>query len=144
MSRNRLIDHPKYGPVDIMSLQTLIDKDAAGPKSPIPHRTCNGIRMESRWSVLSELDEMERVVIALPQLTARRIQSIWCDSKAQRTYDVEIRQGHWIDRVRIDVFDAIVDVLGGMNGLRFIEAEIVKAWLDPYWAFDEEELGGRT
>jgi hypothetical protein len=135
------MDNDDYPPVEelemspeaarFIQMQYEIDREAAGRKAPVSGFEYKGVRIESRWSVLYELDQMKRVVDAL-ELSARRIGIIWCDSNAGSTFSVTVRSGRWNDDLRWAISDAFRSALGGHNGI-YVEAEGGGCTIEPFW-----------
>ena len=93
-----------------------IDRAEAGTKAPVSGFRYRGVQIESRWSVLAELDKMRRIVDAMPELLARRLETIWCDSNAGSCYLVTVRAGLWVPDLRWAIADAALEA-GGHNGI---------------------------
>ena len=119
---------------DVLRQQFEIDYADAGPKAPVASVAYKGVRLESRWGALRELNEMQRVVDAL-ELSARRIESIWCDSNAGSTYTVAVRAGAWTPDLRWAITDAFKIATSGHNGI-YVEAEGGGCTIDPDWNED--------
>lgn len=117
----------------LLRLQHEIDYADAGPKSPISGFSYRGVRIESRWAVQAELETMKRIVDAMPELMARRLASIWCDSKCGANYLVSVRPGLWVPTLERAISDAITAGGGGHNGVMIDEAGDYRADLDPDW-----------
>jgi len=110
-----------------------IDRAEAGQKAPVSGFTYKGVLLESRWSVLRELEAMKAVLDAMPELMARRLESIWCDSKAGATYSVSVREGLWVPDLRRAVAAGVKEADGGHNGI-FIKADGGNGCvIDPDW-----------
>lgn len=110
-----------------------MDRAEAGQKAPIDKFKYKGVWIESRWAVLSELDTMRKVIDAMPELLARRLDSIWCDSKAQACYEVTVKDGLWLDDLRWAIEDAIIEAGGGHNGILINADQGRGAHVDPNW-----------
>lgn len=119
-----------------LRFQNELDRAEAEPKAPVSGFVYKGIRLESRWSVLRELNVMTRVVDAMPELLARRIEVIWCDSKATSNYIVTAKDGPWASELRWAIEAALLQVNGGHNGVRF-EGLTGVGLLDAHWAMDD-------
>lgn len=94
-----------------------IDRAGAGPKAPYEDIDYRGIRLSSRFSVLSEFETMQRVVDAMSDSTRLRVASVWCDSLAGADYQVEIKLGMFRDGLPEDLRDHFLAVTHGFNGL---------------------------
>lgn len=117
----------------LIQRQHNIDRAEAGSKAPVSGFCYRGVKIESRWSVLAELDTMRRIIDAMPELMARRLESIWCDSNAGACYKVLVRPGLWVPSLRWAIADAVKDAGGGHNGI-VIEADGDNGChLDPDW-----------
>lgn len=109
-----------------------IDRAEAGPKAPVAGFCYRGVHIESRWSVLAELDKMRRIVDAMPELMARRLETIWCDSNAGSCYSVTVRPGLWVPDLRWAIANAALEA-GGHNGI-VVEADGGNGChIDPDW-----------
>jgi hypothetical protein len=109
-----------------------IDRAEAGPKALVSGFRYRGVQIESRWSVQAELDKMRRMIDAMPELMARRLETIWCDSNAGSCYSVTVRPGLWVPDLRWAIADAALKV-GGHNGI-VIEADGGNGChIDPDW-----------
>lgn len=118
--------------------QSQMDYEDAGPKAPHGDIVYHGVLLSSRYDVASEFAHMRRAIDAMPELMARRVESIWCDSKATADYRITLDARLFVDGLSEVVEDAFRSV-GGYNGL-LIECDGQKAvWLDPYWPGDETE-----
>lgn len=120
----------------LIRLQHDLDHAEAGPKAPVPGFLYKGVRLESRFSVLAELDTMRKFIDALPELMVRRLVSIWCDSGAGANYMVEVRAGRWAPELEWAIRDAIMTVNGGHNGVAIDEGNVRRADIDPDWNED--------
>ena len=124
--------------------QHKIDFEAAGPKASKPGFEYRGIYVESRWSVISELERMKRIVDQLPSEIAEKISTIWCDSKAEACYSVNVRSGEYSRDLKEAVSRAILSVSSGHNGVFFNEGDgLLKGdeagFLEPEWLGDLEQ-----
>ncbi|MBY6137635.1 hypothetical protein KUV61_17500 [Nocardioides marinus] len=109
------------------------DRAAAGPKAPVSGFTYRGVQIESRWAVLAELDTMRRIIDTMPELLARRLEDIWCDSNAGACYTVTVRSGLWVPELRWAISDAVMEAGGGHNGI-MVEADGGNGFdVDPNW-----------
>ncbi len=109
-----------------------IDRAEAGPKAPVSGFRYRGVKIESRWNVLAELDKMRRIIDVMPELMARRLESIWCDSNAGSCYTVTVRPGLWVPELRWAISNAVLDA-GGHNGI-VVEADGGNGChIDPDW-----------
>lgn len=116
--------------------QNDIDRGEAGQKAPVSGFNYKGVRLESRWAVLRELNVMKRIVDAMPELMSRRLETIWCDSKAGSTYTVTVKDKLWVPDLKWVISDAVVDADGGHNGI-YIDGDTPAGInVDPYWPGD--------
>lgn len=99
-----------------------IDRADAGPKARVLGFSYRGVQIESRWAVLAELDTMRRIIDAMPELMARRLEAIWCDSNAGSCYTVTVRPRLWVPDLRWAIADAAREAGGGHNGI-MVEAD---------------------
>lgn len=117
--------------------QNELDRAGAGQKSPVSGFIYNGVQLESRWAVLSELETMKSVVNSMPELMARRLETVWCDSKAGATYSITIRSGLWSPNLPQAISDAVKKASGGYNGI-YIEADGGNGCtIEPDWGEDD-------
>jgi len=117
-----------------------LDFAEAAPHAPEPSILHRGIRIESRYSSVHELETMSAMMDALPDLVRARIESIWCDSKACAFYTVEVKAGRWMQDIEHHIRDAARAVTDGFNGLVVREGDR-EVWFDPEWEGDEHEYG---
>ena len=118
---------------ELIQRQYDIDRAEAGPKAPVSGYPYRGVQIESRWAVMAELDTMRRIIDAMPELMARRLETIWCDSKAGACYTVTIRPGLFVPDLRWTIADATMEARGGHNGI-MIEADGDNGGhIDPDW-----------
>lgn len=110
-----------------------IDRADAGQKAPVSGFRYRGVQIESRWAVMAELDTLRRIVDAMPELMARRLETIWCDSNAGACYTVTVRPGLWVPDLRWAIADAVMEAGGGHNGI-MVEADGGNGChIDPDW-----------
>lgn len=110
-----------------------IDRAEAGPKAPVLGFRYRGVQIESRWAVRAELDTMRRIIDAMPELMARRLASIWCNSNAGACYTVTVRPGLWVPDLRWAIADAVVEAGGGHNGITVEADGSSGCFIDPDW-----------
>nr|WP_314436679.1 hypothetical protein [uncultured Brevundimonas sp.] len=72
--------------------QSALDYAECGPHAPYTRKTYKGVTIEGRYDSIAEYRSMEAIVDRIPELLVRRLQSIWCDSKACAAYSVIIRK----------------------------------------------------
>ena len=77
---------------------------------------------------------MKRIVDALPELMARRLASIWCDSNCEANYVISVRQGMWVPILQQAIGDAVIVGGGGHNGIMIDEAGEYRADIGPDWS----------
>lgn len=119
---------------ELIQRQYDIDRAEAGTKAPISGYRYRGVQIESRWALMAELDTMRRIIDAMPELMARRLETIWCDSKAGACYMVTVRPGFWVSDLRWAIRDAVMETGGGHNGI-ILEADGGKGChIDPNWS----------
>jgi hypothetical protein len=124
---------------EAMNYQNKLDYEDAGPKAPHGDIIYKGVALSSRYDALHEFAAMKRAVDAMPELMARRLDSIWCDSKAGVCYTVQIRPEFYLDDLPYVIEDAFKS-LGGYNGLS-IECEGRNIpYRDCYWPEYEGEV----
>jgi hypothetical protein len=123
---------------EAIDYQNKLDYEEAGPKAPHGDILYKGVVLSSRYDALHEFTEMKRAVDSMPELMARRLESIWCDSKACAFYTVHIKPEFFLDHLPTVIEDAFKS-LGGYNGLS-IECEGRRIpYCDCYWPEYEEE-----
>lgn len=98
--------------------------------------TYKGVHLSSRYDLASEIAEMKHIVDALTPDMARRLETIWCDSKACATYSVTVREGLWVPDLQWAIADA-GRKLGGHNGVYFDGDAPAGVDLDPDWPGDD-------
>ncbi|WP_395332105.1 hypothetical protein WBP06_04075 [Novosphingobium sp. BL-8H] len=90
-----------------------------------------GVQISSRYDMVSEIGEMRRVIDAFTPMVLKRVQSIWCDSKAGAMYSVSILPGPWDESIAAGIarafrsgkgFNAIVLTCGKRQ-----------VFIDPSW-----------
>lgn len=113
-----------------------IDRAEAGPKAPYDELDHHGVRLSSRFSVLSEFERMQRVVDAMPDWVRLCVASIWCDSLACACYSVELRLGMYRDGLPEAIRDCFLTECGGFNGLSVHHGSKSKQF-DCRWPADE-------
>jgi hypothetical protein len=128
---------------EAIAYQNKLDYDGTGPKAPHGDITYKGVVLSSRYDVKNEFDEMKRVIDSMSELMARRIDSIWCDSKACACFIVQIHPQFFVEDLPYEIEDAFKNTLGGYNGLS-IECDGRKIpYRDCYWPADEAEFEDR-
>lgn len=78
--------------------------------------TIDGVTLQSRRGLQREIDDMARVLAALPPDVVARLASIFYDSKTCGLYSVEVKAGRWLDGMERLLDDTFYHVLGGHNG----------------------------
>jgi hypothetical protein len=115
--------------------QSEIDYRDAGPKAPHGDIAYRGVWLSSRYDVAAEFDHMKAVIDGMPELMARRIESIQCDSKACAYYSVEIRPGKFLNDLPM-IIETTFKRQGGFNGLSITCPGEQAVDLDPFWPGD--------
>jgi hypothetical protein len=121
----------------LLRRQLELDREEAGPKLPIDALPYRGVTLESRFSVAAEFETMKAIVDALPDLVRVRLESIWCDSRAQADYAVTVAQGRWAEEMEFEVRDAVIAAAHGFNGLS-VSGDDHHVAFDPDWADDDD------
>ncbi|TPK68058.1 hypothetical protein FJ546_05965 [Mesorhizobium sp. B2-4-19] len=98
-----------------------IDYAEAGPKAPVSSFIYKGVEISSRWSVLSEFETMKRAIDLMPELMARRLSRIWCDSNCTANYVIGVKSRLFVQDLKWEINDAFRAAGGGHNGI-MIEA----------------------
>ena len=111
---------------------TWID-DEKIPTTDVESLTVGGVHVWSRYQKLHELVLMTSVVLALPAATRSAVKSLWCDSKANSVFSVEMQPGYDEARVTRPLAAQISELLrkqiGGHNGVFVGQTAAV----DPDW-----------
>lgn len=98
-----------------------------------------GVRLVSRYDKHYELERMAEMVDAVPQELHSVIESVFCDSKAERCYEVELK-ACWPDEARLIGYQ-MEQASGGHNGISVngptSETSFV---MDPRWDEGPEEV----
>lgn len=118
---------------ELIQRQHDIDRVDAGPKAPISGFRYRGVQIESRWAVIAELDTMRRIIDAMPELMARRLETIWCDSNAGACYTVTVRPSLYIPDLRWAIGEAVMEAGGGHNGIMIEMDDGNGCHIDPSW-----------
>jgi hypothetical protein len=121
--------------------QNRIDYEGAGPKAPHGAITYKDVCLSSRYDVQGEFSHMRRAIDAMPELMARRIESIWCDSKACAYYVVAVKPRLFAKGL-VDEINAAFKAIGGYNGLEILRDDGPSESFDPWWPEDfmDEEV----
>lgn len=118
---------------ELIQRQYDIDRADAGPKAPVSGFLYRGVQIESRWAVIAELDTMRRIINAMPELMARRLETIWCDSNAGACYTVTVRPSLYIPDLRWAISEAVMEAGGGHNGIMIETDDGNGCHIDPNW-----------
>lgn len=123
---------------EALQRQREIDLEAAGPKAPVSGYKYKGVKIESRWSVEAELKAMKVIIESMSEPMVRRLSMIWCDSKATNNYSFCVRPGEFVPELTQDISDAIIQSVGGYNGVFIVEGDAPFGGdsldsLEPYW-----------
>jgi hypothetical protein len=116
--------------------QSEMDYRDTGPKAPHGDISYRGVMLSSRYDVAGEFDCMKAVVDKLPELMARRIESIWCDSKACSFFAITIRSDKFLEQLPQLVENAF-RTCGGFNGLSIYCNGRAAINVDPFWPGDD-------
>ncbi|MFT5798132.1 MAG: hypothetical protein ACI84R_002197 [Candidatus Azotimanducaceae bacterium] len=106
--------------------------------------TDKDVRLVSRKNYANEIHDMQRIVDELKPDMTRRIEEVWCVSKATATYSICIRDGLWIPDMQWAVNTAICDACGGHNGVYFEGDAPVGIDLDPNWPDMDNFIAGKS
>jgi hypothetical protein len=120
-----------------VSEQNRIDRDSAGPKEPYENTLYKDVTIASRYSVKHEFNSMRRIIDAMPQLIAVRVETIWCDSLAGACYTVMLQPGAFTEVILESIFAAFVKAVGGWNGLIIYGDKGQSQDFDCYWLADD-------
>lgn len=105
-------------------------------QTPVEYK---GVHLSSRYDLALEIDAMKLMVDQLTPEMARRIDCIWCDSKACACYSVTVRDGLWVDQL-LEAIKQAGRISGGYNGVYFDGQVPNHAFLDPWWGEDELDV----
>lgn len=89
-----------------VAAQSALDYAECGPHAPYARKTYKGVALESRYDLIAEYRNMETIIDRIPELLLRRLQSIWCDSKACAAYSVIVRKDKTSDLLLEVVLEA--------------------------------------
>jgi hypothetical protein len=96
-----------------------------------------GTRISSRYDRAEELEKLRQVVIRVPV----PLVEIWVNSKACWEVFAEVGPTEVPDGTVARLIEAaVVDVVGGHNGLCLTMQDGRDCWLDPYWLGDDEPV----
>ena len=118
--------------------QNELDYEDAGPKAPYETILYRGVTLSSRHNVIGEFDEMRRVIDSIPELLARRIDNIWCDSKANSYFVVTISPEKFLGSLPDIIFEAFRHN-GAFNGVEVNCPPKFSVIADPWWPGVSEE-----
>ncbi len=77
---------------------------------------------------------MRRIIDVMPELMARRLETIWCDSNVGACYTVIVRPGLSMPDLRWAIADSVMEAGGGHNGI-VVEADGGNGChIDPDWS----------
>jgi len=97
----------------------MIDDEKVPDSGFVEAVTLYGVRIQSRYGKRAEYRAMSMMVKALSPTQRRAVLSVWCDSKAQKTYAVSLRTLHGIDELANAFHRAAISADGGYNGFDF-------------------------
>jgi hypothetical protein len=83
--------------------------------TPVHYVMVGGVQVWSRYQKGHEIALGARVVERLPAAMRADIAELWCDSKAQYVFTVEMRPGKDVARLTLPIAAAISDLLIEMN-----------------------------
>lgn len=107
------------------------------PDVPFSFIVAHGVRLESRYGKRREFEVMGSVVGVLSPDDRVLIDKIWCDSKAESCYSVNLHYkgaGPHVARILNDAFRKIA---GGHNGIWLKYGEMDCGDVEPEWDFDD-------
>ena len=114
-------------------VRKMLAKLAAFQPDKRAQRTVHGVALLSRYGRAHEYDEMAAIVDAMPPELRCLIESVFCDSKANASFDVQLRESvpPRIARRIGEVFEqACFVTIGGHNGVSVTPGHVV---IDPDW-----------
>ncbi len=106
--------------------------------TPVQRLVVHGVTLTSRYDKAHEYDEMAAIIEALPPELCCLIESVFCDSKAPASFDVQLRESvpPRIARRIGEVFEqACFVTIGGHNGIGVNPGHVL---IDPDW---QEPIG---
>lgn len=106
-----------------------------------------GVHISSRYGKARELDLMRLLVARMPEPFRKRIETIWCDSKANYAFTIWLRNGPhpraWADLILGNIEQGLMESpIAGHNGIYICDEsgnELDGA--DPNWAADDDLWG---
>lgn len=108
-------------------------REQARDETPVSKITYKGAILSSRHSIKAEIEEMARIMDVMTRDASRRLEFIWCDSKAGATYTVTVRDGLWIPDLQLAIADAVEEACGGHNGI-YIDGDAPSGHdIEPFW-----------
>jgi hypothetical protein len=111
-------------------------KASAAKREPMQEAVVfKSVQLSSRQNVYREIEKMKGIIDSLTPDMVRRIETIWCDSKAGATYSVTVRKGLWVPELQWAIADA--GRLAGHNGVYFDGDAPAGVDLDPDWPGDK-------
>lgn len=81
----------------------------------MPHQLYKGVSLSSRKGIASELTTLREIVDRLGPVS-KRLDSLWCDSKAGAKYTATVTPGKWHEAIPREIADAAY-ASGGYNGI---------------------------
>lgn len=130
-----MVDHTELPSeaAELIQRQYDIDRTDAGPRAPVSGFRYRGVQIESRWAILSELDTMRRIIDTMPELMARRLETVWCDSNAGACYTMIVRPVLWVPELQWEISDAVLKIGGGHNGIMVEGDGGNGSYIEPNW-----------
>ncbi|WP_292054923.1 MULTISPECIES: hypothetical protein [unclassified Brevundimonas] len=113
--------------------------DEKVPTTTVGDVSVDGVSISSRYDKAHELKIMVSVVEALPLKYRTLINSVFCDSKAQACYSVELNPCSRVqaEKLAAKFEELIMSHSSGHNGVYFNGAAGTSLVLDPNWPFEE-------
>ncbi len=105
-----------------------------------------GVHISSRYGKAHELELMRFLVARMPDPFRKRIETIWCDSKANYVFTIWLRDGPhphaWADLILGNFEQGLVESqIGGHNGIYVLdESSNDLGGADPNWPAEDALL----
>ena len=96
-----------------------------------------GVFISSRCDKPDEINLMQDIIDALPEMLRARLLHIFCDSKACAVYNIHFKPKKYAPAARYYIQETLIEFSGGWNGLYFYEdGPVEKSYDEPYWKGD--------
>lgn len=119
--------------------QQQADFEEAGRKVPYSELDYRGITLSSRYRVEREFKVMKSVVDHMSEGVRIRVESIFCDSKAEAVYAVEVLIGMYDQALAENIHECFIRGTNGYNSIFINHGGKDAAYFEPYWPELEHE-----